>query len=235
MAKPQLCTCITLFCTFLIRRFTTTTLKCQISRFVEDGNSRQQLLILFLNFDTVLENSTPNEVANIWRTKQDGIRRDKVWRRAISLFKWRFRSRRHRWCLSSTMLQGGWGEGKARGGRWEGKREEERLPPFPSSHSPTRAIYNHFYFHWNTQREPLHIVTFTYNLLEKQCERMRSGHEEHFFAFLFSGRHIWPSWGDSLFLIDQKTVSYLEGSEHCTQMNSKDKNQNQYTAHHIIL
>ena len=65
LAKPQLCTCITLFCTFLIRRFTTTTLKCQISRFVEDGNSRQQLLILFLNFDTVLENSTPNEVANI--------------------------------------------------------------------------------------------------------------------------------------------------------------------------
>ena len=131
LAKPQLCTCITLFCTFLIRRFTTTTLKCQISRFVEDGNSRQQLLILFLNFDTVLENSTPNEVANIWRTKQDGIRRDKVWRSAISLFKWRFRSRRHRWCLSSIMLQGGWGEGKSARGTMGREKRRREAPAFP--------------------------------------------------------------------------------------------------------
>ena len=64
---------------------------------------------------------------------------------------------------------------------------------------------------------------------------MRTGHEEHFVACLFSGRHLWPSRGDSLFLINQKTLSYLEGSEHCTQMNGKDENQNKYTAHHIIL
>ena len=37
LAKQQLCTCITLFCTFLCRRCTTTTWKCPISRFVEDG------------------------------------------------------------------------------------------------------------------------------------------------------------------------------------------------------
>ena len=34
------------------------------------------------------------------------------------------------------MSKGSWGEGKmkARGGRWEGKREQGRLPPFSSSH-----------------------------------------------------------------------------------------------------
>ena len=41
-AKQQLCTCITLFCTFLCRRCTTTTWNYLISRFVEDGNKRQQ-------------------------------------------------------------------------------------------------------------------------------------------------------------------------------------------------
>ena len=46
-AKQQLCTCITLFCTFLCRRCTTTTWKCLISRFVEDGNTRQQLSFSF--------------------------------------------------------------------------------------------------------------------------------------------------------------------------------------------
>ena len=47
LAKQQLCTCITLFCTFLCRRCTTTTWKCLISRLVEDGNTRQQLSFSF--------------------------------------------------------------------------------------------------------------------------------------------------------------------------------------------
>ena len=46
-AKQQLCTCITLFFTFLCRRCTTTTWNCLISRFVEDGNTRQQLSFSF--------------------------------------------------------------------------------------------------------------------------------------------------------------------------------------------
>ena len=48
LAKQQLYTCITLFCTLLSRSCTTTTWKCLISRFVEDRN-------------------------NIWRIKRDGI------------------------------------------------------------------------------------------------------------------------------------------------------------------
>ena len=43
LVKPQVCTCITLFCTFRCRRCTTTPWKCLISRFVEDGDTRQQL------------------------------------------------------------------------------------------------------------------------------------------------------------------------------------------------
>ena len=41
--QRQLCTCITLFCSFLCRRCTTTAGNCLISRFVENGNKRQQL------------------------------------------------------------------------------------------------------------------------------------------------------------------------------------------------
>ena len=47
LAKQQLCTCITLLCTFLCRHCTTTTRKGQISRFVKDGNTREQLSLSF--------------------------------------------------------------------------------------------------------------------------------------------------------------------------------------------
>ena len=70
----QLCTCITLFCTFLCRRCTTTTSKCLISRFEQDVNTIDDSLFLFLNFDTVLQNSTPEKFANVWRVEQDRIK-----------------------------------------------------------------------------------------------------------------------------------------------------------------
>ena len=40
-AEQQLCTCITLLCTFLSRHCTTTTGKCLFSRFTEDVNKRR--------------------------------------------------------------------------------------------------------------------------------------------------------------------------------------------------
>ena len=52
--KQQLCTCITLFCTFLCRRCTTATWNCLFSRFLEDGTKDNNFLFLFLNFDAVL-------------------------------------------------------------------------------------------------------------------------------------------------------------------------------------
>ena len=47
LAKQQLCTCITLFCTFLCRQCTTMAWKCLISRFVKVMNRRQQLSFSF--------------------------------------------------------------------------------------------------------------------------------------------------------------------------------------------
>ena len=76
----QLCTCITLFCTFLCRHFTTTTWKCLISRFVENVNARQQLSFSFseLRYRSLLEfNPRKNcqHLMNLTRWNK----RDKVW------------------------------------------------------------------------------------------------------------------------------------------------------------
>ena len=70
--KQQLCTCITLFCTFLSRRCTTTTWKCLISRFVEDGNTGQQLSFSFLELWYSPSELNSQKIANIWRIKRDG-------------------------------------------------------------------------------------------------------------------------------------------------------------------
>ena len=51
-AKQQLCTCITLFCTFLYRHYSTKMWKCLISRFVENVNQDNGFLFLFLHIDT---------------------------------------------------------------------------------------------------------------------------------------------------------------------------------------
>ena len=70
--KQQLCTCITLFCTFLSCRCTTTTWKCIISRFVEDGNTGQQLSFSFLELWHSPSELNSQKIANIWQTEQDG-------------------------------------------------------------------------------------------------------------------------------------------------------------------
>ena len=71
--KHQLCTCIKLFCTFLCRHCTTTTFECLISRFVKEGNTRQQLYFSFPElWYSPLEFSS-KKIANIWRIKRDVI------------------------------------------------------------------------------------------------------------------------------------------------------------------
>ena len=73
LTKQQLCTCITLFCTFFFcRHCTTTTWKCLFSRFVEDVNTRKDFL--FLNFESVFQNSAPKKFANSWRIERDRTR-----------------------------------------------------------------------------------------------------------------------------------------------------------------
>ena len=101
LAKQQLCTCITLFRTFLYRQCTTMTWKCLISRFVKDGNTRQRPSLPFPElWDSLLEfNSRKNsQHLTNWRRWD---KHDKVWGSATSLFKWRFRWCRLRFCLTS--------------------------------------------------------------------------------------------------------------------------------------
>ena len=101
LAKQQLCTCITLFCTFLCRHCTTTTWKCLISRFVENANTRQQLYFSFAKLWYSLSEFNSRKNCKHLTNWTRWNKRDKVWSSATSLFKWRFRSRRRRCCHSS--------------------------------------------------------------------------------------------------------------------------------------
>ena len=82
---------------------TTRTWKCLISRLVQDVNTRQRLSFSFswtliLSFRIQLQKNLPTfyELTR-WN------KRDKVWSSANSLFKWRFRCRRRRCCLSALL------------------------------------------------------------------------------------------------------------------------------------
>jgi len=101
LAKQQLCTFIMLFCTFLCRRCTTTTWKRPNFTFCR-GRERRQRLLFF--FSWTLIQSSRIQLQKIcqhltnwtsWNTH------DKVWSGTNSLFKWSFRRRRRRCCLSS--------------------------------------------------------------------------------------------------------------------------------------
>ena len=61
IAKQQLCTFVTLFCTFLCRRYATTTWKCLISRWAEDGNTRQSLSLSQFSLILIQSPGAPNE------------------------------------------------------------------------------------------------------------------------------------------------------------------------------
>ena len=104
LAKQQLCACITLFCTFLCRRWTTTTWKCLISRFVEDVNSRRLFFCFPELWYSLLEFNSRKICQHFMNWMScNWNKRDKVWSSANSLFKWRFRNRRRRCCVSSLL------------------------------------------------------------------------------------------------------------------------------------
>ena len=78
IAKQQLCTFVTLFCTFLCRRYATTTWKCLISRWAEDGNTRQslslsQFSLILIQSPESLSIQPYQKFANIWRIERVGI------------------------------------------------------------------------------------------------------------------------------------------------------------------
>ena len=94
LAKQRLCTCVTLFCTFLCRRFTTTTWKRPNFTF---RRGRQQKTTTYFSFPelwySLLEFNSRKNCQHLtnWTSWN---KRDKVWSSANSHFKWRFRSRR---------------------------------------------------------------------------------------------------------------------------------------------
>ena len=98
LTKKQLCTFITLFCTYLstylCRHCTTRTWMPNLT-FCE-GREHKTTFFFFLNFGTVFKSLTPER-----RIKRDRIRAIKFEAARNSLFKWRFRSRRRHCCLSS--------------------------------------------------------------------------------------------------------------------------------------
>ena len=105
LAKQQLCTCITLFCTFPCRHYTTTTWNCLISRFVEDANTRQRFSFCFswTSMSPLKWNSRKIRQHSSNRRKRNKC--DEVWSSANSLFKWRFCNRRRLCCLSSLLAR----------------------------------------------------------------------------------------------------------------------------------
>ena len=87
LTKQQLGTCITLFCTFLSSRCTTTTWKCLISRFVEDGNTGQQLSFSFLELWHSPSELNCQKIANICTNWTRWNKRDQVWGSTNSRFR----------------------------------------------------------------------------------------------------------------------------------------------------
>ena len=70
----QLCTCVTLFSTFLCRFCTTTTLKCLIPRFMEpEKNKQRRKFNSLFELGYGLKDSIPGGFAYIWENNWVGI------------------------------------------------------------------------------------------------------------------------------------------------------------------
>ena len=103
LAKQQLCTCITLFCTFLCRHCTTTAWNFLFSRFMEGMNRKQQFSFSFpeiryslLEFNSRKVRHYLSELNEMEWTQQSLKQRE-------FSFKWRFFICRRRCCSSSLI------------------------------------------------------------------------------------------------------------------------------------
>ena len=105
LAKQQLCTCITLFCTFLCRHCTTTMWNVLIPPFLENVNTRPRLSFSFpeLRYSLLEFNSRKKLCQHLtnWTRRN---KRYLVWSSLNSPFKWRFHSHRRLCCLSSLLI-----------------------------------------------------------------------------------------------------------------------------------
>ena len=96
LAKQQFCTCIKFFCTFRCCHYKAVTWKCLISPFRE-GHEHRTTTFFFFSWTLI-------QLFWIQLQKTRWNKGDKaVWSSANALFKWRFCSRRFRFCLSSLI------------------------------------------------------------------------------------------------------------------------------------
>ena len=103
-AKQQLCTCITLFSTFLWRPLHDYDMKppeCDVLWRTWTYDDR--LSLLYFNMDNALKNSTLGKVANIWRIERFQVDAIKFERTQIHFFSNVFHCRRRR-CLRSLIM-----------------------------------------------------------------------------------------------------------------------------------
>ena len=72
------------------------------------GTQDNEFLFLFLNFHTysLLEVNSRKSCQRLRLTERDRLKREAVWSTATLLFKWRFRGRRRRCCVSSLISVG---------------------------------------------------------------------------------------------------------------------------------
>ena len=89
LAKQQLCTYSTFFCTFLYLHRTTTTRKCLILRFVEDVNTTERLsfFLSWTSIQSFIFQLQLGEFGNIWRPEQNGMS-SKQWNIRRLNFSW---------------------------------------------------------------------------------------------------------------------------------------------------
>ena len=132
------------FCTFLGLYCTAMTWKCLILSFVEDMNTRGLLSFSFPEVQYSLLEFNSRKICQNWTNWTRWNWRNKVWSRASSLFKWRFRSPRRLCSLSSLLCPMETGEKETESvwgmmGRWKRGSEDSRFSIFPLS--PARFIY----------------------------------------------------------------------------------------------
>ena len=90
------------------RRCTTTTWKCLISRFVEHGNTRQQLSFSFLELWYSLLELNSKKISNIWQIKGDGISAIKFEAARIHFLSDVFVAERSCRCFLNSLLAMAW-------------------------------------------------------------------------------------------------------------------------------
>ena len=83
LRKQQLCTCITLFCTFLYRLCTTTKWKCLIASFMEDVNKRRRISFSLSKLECGPQEINPREIRLHLQFSANWNKRNSVWKTGI--------------------------------------------------------------------------------------------------------------------------------------------------------